>query len=210
MPTLVPRLIGSTGASNSLVEFDLMALTLTEVRSGTVDYNDLAAAPGGVFFGSDVDDIYSIDPQTLDPTLECTSLIGGAESFASLEMVGDDLYAARTSLYLIDVDACSVTTIGPVTGGVTIFDIAYDEVNDILYGCDFTNLFTCDLVTGACTSIGALPYRCAGLAFTPDMSTLYGSGFDGLFEIDIGNPGASTLLISAAPFSVINGLAFVN
>ena len=114
-----------------------MALTLTTVITGTVDYNDLAAAPGGVFFGSDVDDIYSIDPQTLDPTLECT---GHGGDFSSLELIGDDLYAARDDLWLIDVGACTRTTIGAT--GATIFDIAYDEVNNILYGCEFTNLCT--------------------------------------------------------------------
>ena len=208
MPTLTQRLLASTGDGGSaLIEFNLDTNTYTVVKDPTIGYNDLAARPNsGILYGSDEDDVYEIDRLTLDPTLVCSGL--GGDNLSSLEFVGNALYAARDTLDLIDLTTCTRTTIGAT--GATIFDIAYDQVNGILYGCNFDDFFTCDLVTGACTDIGDLPYRCAGLAFSPDFSTLYGSGFDGLFEIDLTNLADTTLLIGISPFAVANGLAFVS
>ena len=128
--------------------------------------------------------------------------------FSSLAFVGEDLYAARDDLYYLDLDTCSMTTIGAT--GAAIYDIAYDSTNDILFGCDLTRLFTCDTASGACTVIGDLGYRCAGLAYVEETNTLYGSGFDGLYTInDVSNPSDVTLLTGISPYWVANGLAYM-
>ena len=81
-------------------------------------------------------------------------------------------------------------------------------------GKNFLNSFSFYVCTmallGACTVIGDLGYRCAGLAYVEETNTLYGSGFDGLYTInDVSNPSDVTLLTGISPYWVANGLAYM-
>ncbi|MDZ4182804.1 MAG: hypothetical protein U1B83_08010, partial [Candidatus Cloacimonadaceae bacterium] len=90
-------------------------------------------------------------------------------------------------------------TVNPQTGAGTrlaftdrtMHGLAYDEVNNIIYGTDSYSLYTINPNTGAQTLIGPFmaggwPGSMIGLAYDSYDATLYGVdvGFDALLEID--------------------------
>lgn len=59
------------------------------------------------------------------------------------------------SLYRIDVNAQTATPIGSY-GVASIRGLAYNEVTDVLYGTDYTHLYTIDTATGTTTLVGPI------------------------------------------------------
>jgi hypothetical protein len=162
--------------------------------------------------------------------LETASLIGDPiitpESFTGLEYVGEVLYGTSiieprgpSYLYTIDPIGEIFTMVGP-TGYGPITGLAWDEVNEIMYGVGtdvFTQaptlLFTINLETGEATPIGQPEIHLGSLQFGPD-GQLYagatgggpGSGGDrGNLYVISTNPGEATL-VGNTGFDGVTGL----
>ena len=110
----------------------------------------------------------------------------------------DTFYATPLggSLYRIDVVAKTATAVGSY-GGVPITGLAYDEVHNILYATDYSNLYTINTTSGTPTLIGSLGGPRSAWAFDYDASidelvavcqTSYGSA---MYYIDRNNGSAS-------------------
>jgi hypothetical protein len=90
----------------------------------------------------------------------------------------DTFYATPCggSLYRVDVASYTVIPVGSYGyGGVAIKGLAYDEVRDILYATDYSNLYTIDITPGSPTEgvptlIGAFKAWGAAWAFDYDAS----------------------------------------
>ena len=85
------------------------------------------------------------------------------------------------SLYRINPNTQTVTAVGNY-GGPAITELAYKEINDILYGTDYDSLYIIDLVTGVATLIGPhnLPTGThVGVFWAMD----YHAGLDKLFAV---------------------------
>ena len=117
-----------------------------------------------------------------------------------------------TSLYSVDRNTGTASIIG--NHGISrLFGLAFDSLNDVLYGVDaggsgtVPTLVTLDTLTGTSTSVALLAGRIDGLAYDSTNDRLLGySIFDGLFEIDR-TTGFRTLLDSTRLLGV-GGLAY--
>lgn len=121
------------------------------------------------------------------------------------------------NLYVIDETTAAATTVGPLligTDPVRIGGMAYDYVNDIMYGIttnDSTvfpsNLVTINTSTAAVTVVGALGLNLVGMSFNFDSSILYGiegGAGDQLVTIDTGT-GVATPIGSTGTSPISGG-----
>jgi hypothetical protein len=149
----------SGGASTSLVGLEFL--------NGTLYATDIFS--NGFVFGS-------IDLTTGAATTINTQ--GGSANWHALAADPDaDLF------YSVDLDnsdtLVSVTPAGVITNigpaGFAITGLAYDNVNNILYGVDSTSLYTINVATGEATLVGltGLDDGRTGLAFDNDTATLF-------------------------------------
>ncbi|MEO6595903.1 MAG: hypothetical protein ABIP94_14215, partial [Planctomycetota bacterium] len=80
------------------------------------------------------------------------------------------------TIYLVDLATGTLTFIVSLVGTSTVADITFDPVSGQLYGSERNaplRLYTIDLGTGACTTVGTFSTVRTGLTFAPD-GTLYG------------------------------------
>ena len=192
----------------------------TDTFSTDIECNGLecyAQARNGFFFMEQFD--------LATATLSGSPFFNG-ESFTGLEYVGDTLYGTSLEfprspslLSTIDPVGETVTPIG-LTGVGPITGLAWDEVNEIMFGVGTdpfetgpTHLYTIDLDTGNATQIGTPEIHLGSLQFGPD-GKLYagatgggpgGGGDRGNLYVISTNPGNATL-VGPTGFDGVTGL----
>lgn len=165
------------------------------------------------------DTLDNVDSQIREIDLVSAEQIGSSVIttgiFTGLEWVGNDLYAAETTLFdmggsaelrLLDPATGTSTLIGP-TGQGDIFGLAYEESTDTLYGITLGGqLLTVNRTTGSARVIAATGIQAGSLEFGPD-GQLYAIDLltAELFVIDP-TTGASSL-VGQTGFSQPLGLA---
>ena len=121
--------------------------------------------------------------------------------------------ASTDTLYSIDTDTLSVTSIGSLGANFSFGGLAYDSNSSTLYmigGRSNNNLYTVNQSTGLATLVGNYGINdLFGLAFDTTNNVLYGtqfSGGSGLYSLNTSNGSATT--INSAMNSQIGGLAY--
>ena len=159
----------------------------------------LSATPAfatSILYGSDNDNIYTVDTATGTATLVGSNGLGGfdADGFGSIIR---DLTSSSTQLYGAQWNASqtgitgAIATINRMTGAVIssvaltglletggnrgLYSIAFDTATNTLFGNTGTRLYSIDPVTGAATFIGLLPAngRVVGLGIDASTGNLY-------------------------------------
>ncbi len=166
--------------------------------------------------------VYSVDSFTGADTLLFT--IPGVDLYGSAQgAVIDSFYAADIAaqqLVLVNPIILSSLVVGPF--GADIRELAYDVNGDILYGTNYSSLYTIDFTTGAASLVGSFggPTAMWAMGYDPTTDTLYGvdATTDQLYSInsstgvasEIGATGISRaadlyVLPIGYPFGVGNG-----
>ncbi len=172
---------------------------------------DLSPDRGLYGFAFDTSWIYKLHPDTGIPTA-VTSMgdenIGNAMAY---DTSTDTMYVLYQSELLrrdgtrpvyfgaLDIVTGETSVISDTTVASTVMGMAYDSMNDVLYGAEIMSgqLVVMDRSTGAMTPIGpfdsAGPLRIQGLAYCPANDTLYGIDTDSVFTIDRGTGEATAI-----------------
>ena len=211
-PNAYAVLIGSDVGSDQLYTIDPNGGALTSVGAlGDPIVAGLAYdTSSGFLYGSSTstNSLLLIDQETAE-----TTVIGnfGVSLMHSIEynqnngmMYG---YSQLTcTLYTIDTATAALTEIG--IGGAGISGMAYDYINDIMYGVDAgpsgsTGLYTIDLLTGSSTFVGSFnndfAEQMVGLAFDPTLGLigtdngLFVGTLNQLYSIDASTGNASLI-----------------
>jgi hypothetical protein len=115
--------------------------------------------------------------------------------------IGDDY----GNLFDVDVSTNASTLLGN-SGVGAMYDIALDPTSGILYGVSGSGfLYSIDQANGAVSNVGWTGAFINGLTFS-DSGTLFGSGANGLFTLDLGTGNAS--LVGLTGFNSSGDLAF--
>jgi hypothetical protein len=123
----------------------------------------------------------------------------GGQAWAAPVLTIDD---ANNNIGTVDVPTGNVLSVVHVTGTLgTLTDIAYSP-SGVLYGVDFTNLYTINTTTGVATNIGAtgvsgdnaLVFSASGILYTAGNTTthLFTLNLSTGAGTDIGNIGADS------------------
>jgi len=150
------------------------------------------------------DSFYRLDLTTgtgilIGPSGVVLSFTGLAFDTSTGTMYVSDAYDHPINgLGIVDLSTGVVNMVGSHVNSNNIHGLAYDSVNDVLYGSDTMpcgGLAVVDRSTGESACIG--PYvvttGISGLAFDPATDTLYGIDEDSLYVIDRAS-GAATLI----------------
>jgi hypothetical protein len=141
----------------------------TPERLGTLPLSrsqSYAAAPGNVYsvsYGASTTFLFSASP----------IFLGGTDGDNSNEFFATP---AGGPLYRIDPVAGTVVSVGSF-GGIGIRELAYNEKTGVLYGTDYSDLYTIDTTTGVPTIVG--PMGTVGNFWAMD----YHSGNDKLYAV---------------------------
>lgn len=103
--------------------------------------------------------------------------------------VSDGFAAVDAGLGVVDLTTGAVTFIGEHVISQNIFGLAYDSLDDVLFGSDIesVSLVTLNRATGEATVVGPFSIggdNINGLAFDPASDTLYGVSDTTLYTID--------------------------
>lgn len=231
-PPMPGDLLASTGQQgDALIDVDPStgAGTMRARLNAVEPVTEIEFAPDGTLIGGTGGGgsrLVEIDTVTGAETLRCTHAPG---SINGLEFVGSRLYGAHTinagqpsNLVIIGdpdpSDVCALTVIG-ATGTANLGGLAWDADTQTMYGCAASfatggnaRLFTCDLSTGACTSVGFTGFdQCSALEFGPD-GTLYGgiggSSTDAGKLITINPATGAGTEVGPTGFPRVSGLSF--
>ncbi len=183
-----------------LVQFILLGILITQVH----------ALPGQTYYVGGADGLWEI---TITNGNCSADFIGPFTDVATGNNVfsGDIAICPDGSLYI--TDNSSIWEVDPGTGDCTlaVFSPTYlgivalgCEGNGILYGAAFNLgagpiLYQIDVNAGTITNVGVLPFNPSG-----DLHLYGGSWYmssnEGLIQLDVQNPGASSLLIPGISF----------
>ena len=183
-------------------------------------------ADGSQCFSQQPDGFFAIEP--FDPTIAVLTgppLSTSGRALNGLEYVGNTLYGAGitftclpATLFTLDpTTANSLMAVGAGLGtGHPMSGLAYDTVNNIMYGIDGcgssgpSNLYTVNLGTGIASPVGNTGVRLASLEFGPD-GQLYAGGDTAeggnIYTIITGSAVAT--LLGPSGFSQVTGLTLV-
>jgi DNA-binding beta-propeller fold protein YncE len=179
------------------------------------------AGAGTLYATNDSNDfIYRVNPTTGMGTLVGPSGVGLSFCGMAYDTSTGTLYVSDAydppvnGLGIIDTTTGAVSLVGGHVNSNNIHGLAYDSLNDVLYGADTMpcgGLAVVDRGTGVSTCIGVFGATAAiyGLAYDPVTDTLFGVDIDSLFTIDR-STGAATLVgahLMPGPSAVI-GLEF--
>jgi len=137
---------------------------------------------------------------TLDLQTGVGTLLGKVSDMYSLYSLAIDsagrIFSGKYEI-LMNID--SATGEGYLIGTTEdLYALAFDE-NDVLYGIDYTDLYTLNTATGVSTLVATLTDPISGMCFDPTDGTLYGSAYnygsniDAIYTIDK-STGAQTLV----------------
>lgn len=123
-----------------------------------------------------------------------------------------DVWSGAWSLVAIDPLTGNHALIGPHVNSSDIHGLAFDPVNDVLYGSDLTNdcLALIDHATGLSTCIGPLGAGAdiRGLAYNNHTSMLYGIDGTNLFRVDTMIGDATVVGPHGIPSAFVMGLEY--
>ncbi len=153
------------------------------------DFTQLYSLNGGT------DQLYSVNTADGSLTVIGSSVPNAGQIWTGMTgAVDGTMYAASTdcstsTLYTIDVTSGALTTIGEITNGVCIIDIAINSLGD-MYGVDITNdtLVQINTATGAGTVIGSVGIDAnyaQGMDFEDVSGTLYWAAYSTAAEMRI-------------------------
>lgn len=133
-----------------------------------------------------------------------------ASSSAQDVLYGSDVQL--DDLGSIDRTTAAWTTIGSQSTVGAITGLAYDPVQDVLYGCSPNNnsVYTVDQTNGSISLVGPTGFsNINGLAYDPNSGTLYCTDLNGnaFFTVDT-NTGAGTLIATLSGAMAVEGLAY--
>lgn len=164
----------------------------------------IVSAPAGAayMFASDVDDGYL---KRIDQTTGAATNVGpigapGEVRGLSASPYPNIVYGAETSgqkLWTINVGTGAGSPVGGVFG-YDIRELAYDPVNNVLYGTDLSKLYTVDQNSGAAALVGTFGLDIVfawALDYDTATSRIYGvdTGWDQLFWADPSTGGATLI-----------------
>jgi hypothetical protein len=187
----------ATASDGSLYEIDIVTKTVTAIGTyGGAAIKTLAYAESGagVLYGSDFQNLYTIDTNTGAATL-VGPIYNGVDPFLSVSSMDYDPVAER--LYIVNrLGSSSIlcyvnpttgfaTTVGPLAGSLPVTDIWYDRDTGRMYGMhkSTTQLYEINTANGDTTPIGTTP---VGSEACPDIF--------GLGSVNIPEPGMLMLL----------------
>ncbi|HEV7490689.1 MAG TPA: hypothetical protein VGO25_07780, partial [Rhodanobacteraceae bacterium] len=152
------------------------------------DFSKLYAIAGN--FGSNPDDLYTIDTTTGVPTLVGSAANAPAEGYAGLayDSTSGNLYAASSTcgtsshLWTLDPAAAAPTGVGEIIGAPCIIAIAVNAQGE-MYGLDIVtdSLYAIDKTNGNAALIGSIGFNAnfaQDMAFDLSTGVLYLAGFD--------------------------------
>jgi hypothetical protein len=190
----------ASGPGDSLYTIDIVNKTVAPIGAYGAPVKTLAFAEtgGGVLYGSDFTNLY-----TIDTTTGAATLIGPinrpGDLFIGVYSMDYDPVAARlyivselgpaTNLYYVNPGTGLATLVGPLvglTGGsIPVDDIWYDRDTGKMYGVHSSNtqLFEINTATGQATPVGLPPF---GSEACPNVM--------GLGSVNIPEPGMLMLL----------------
>lgn len=192
--------VGDYAGNAAVYLWDGETLTLTDIQFNTGedgDYQD------GIIFG------YGLNLQTTQWVFfESTNLSGLYNGemtpsnmnivAAGFDQINGYCYALANGniyRYTLDMNTGSLgnrTTVGS-TGGVQFNEMAYDNANGILFGVSgATNLYTIDVSSGACTSIGQIGNGIVAMDFDANGMLYFVDAYGSLCSLDIYGSGAIT------------------
>jgi hypothetical protein len=114
---------------------------------------------------------------------------------------------ADASLYRINVIDETVTLIGSY-GGLNIRELAYNELNGVLYATDYSNLYSLDIATAAPTLIGSFngPSQVWGMDYDESIGELIGvdDDTDSMYYINMATGNAAFAASLSGTSSAVN------
>lgn len=142
----------------------------------------------------------SHDLQTNTTVMTTTNLgrIGTTDMGMAFDPLNDIVYMTNAgSLYSLDPETAQGSLIGDFGGNMKIESLAFDPINEVLYGAH-SSLFTLDVNTGAATEIG----RIGGTdKYTYIDGLAYAYTLDSITEVDVPAPSGLAAL-SLATFGL--------
>jgi hypothetical protein len=185
--------LGGTRITSGIDDDNSGVLDASEVDATTYVCD---AVPAGTLYLSqdnNSDGLYRLDVHTGAAThLGVSGTLGSTLGLTYDPVEGVLLGSKWTSLLAIQPDGSGVVD----RGGASAEALAYDYVNQVLYGAFNASFFTMDPTTGAkLTDLGFGPGDVEGLAFRADIGVIYGasSGSTSLFAYDIASNTWSTV-----------------
>lgn len=202
----------ATGDGGSLFKIDIAADTVTpigtyggSVRLRSLAYADpVSPATEGILYGSDYQNLYTIDPATgvatlVGPIKPAGELFVGvwsmdydpvAQALFITNLVNNPVtHTITTKLYTVNPANAEATLVGEIAGAIPIADIWYDRDSGKMFGVTQVNgqLYEIDTATAGATPIGTAPgENILGLAGAmipePGMLMLLGLGAMGVLR----------------------------
>lgn len=190
-----------TAGDGLLYSVDVVSKTVVTIGSyGGPAIKALAYAESGagVLYGSDLQNLYTINRNTGAATF-VAPIYNGVDVFLNVnsmdyDPVADRLYivnrvGAASDLYYVDQTTGFATKVAPLAGALPVTDIWYDSDTGKMYGVhkSTTQLYEINTVTGAVTAVGTTPF---GSQACPNVV--------GMGSVNIPEPGMLMLLILGA------------
>jgi len=223
----LPGFYGSDREGNIFL-FDPTIPLVTPLGSTgtTIASTEIECTNGGALcFSQGADGFFGIEEVSFNPPALVGAIVGtNNAAFNGLEYVDSTLYGTwvpspcePSTLATLNPLTGGFVNIGPTNTGRPMSGLAYDTVNNIMYGVDGcgnlgdSNLWTVDLGTGNAVLVGDTGQRLGSLEFGPD-GKLYAGGdrVNGgdLYEISTVNGLAS--LVTSSGFLQVTGLTLVD
>jgi len=164
-----PNILYASGFQTELYELNISAQTLTPLGATTPNMANIALnEDDGLYYGSNWQNLYSVDP--LAPS---ASLIG---SFGQFGLYGFDYHPGLGAFLIANTFSATLFSIDPATGATTpigvhgatqVSGIWYDEGTGRTFGVTDTNgngsLLEFDITTGQATVLGVTGINFVGL-----------------------------------------------